>query len=310
MTSLRFLMIAALLLSACRASISPTPAATRTPGVAQVPASLQVCWVESARFGPATASSLLVRHPQGDVLIDAGNSTRLREEIRVYDRRTQRWLRTLPGSLRPRTPLAALLRAVGADPSALRWVLPTHAHLDHVGGVLDLPPTPVLLSEPEIALVAASLSQPGAVIPAHARALQGHETPLAFVNAPYETFERHADLFGDGSVVVVPLAGHTPGSVAVFVTRPDGTRILHVGDAVNERSQVEHLRGRAPIMRRTDEDEAQANANVARLHELVRQVPALRLLPAHDRRAWSDLLGQPGQPCPAPTRQSPRHSPS
>lgn len=300
MKVLRFLAVGLFLLSGCRASLAPVPVPSRTPAVAHVPDTLQVCWVESGRFGPATASSLVVRHPAGDVVIDAGNSMHLREEIRVYDRKTERWLRTLPGSLRPRVPLATLLASAGIDPATLRWILPTHAHLDHLGGVLDLPPTPVLLSAPERALVAESRSHLGPVMPAHARALVGHETPLEFAAEPYEIFDRHVDLFGDGSVVVVPLPGHTPGSVAVFVTKADGTRILHVGDAVNKRSQVEQLQGRTSLMRRTDEDEEAANANVARLHVLLEQAPELLLLPAHERAAWEGLLGRPNGACPAP----------
>ena len=120
---------------------------------------------------------------------------------------------------------------------------------------------------------------------------------LRFDGGPYEIFDRHADLFGDGSVVVVPMPGHTPGSVAVFVNLPDGTRLLHVGDAVNDRSQIERLRGRASIMRRTDMDEPQANDNVARLHELQRRIPELRIIPAHERRAWAETFGRPGQGC-------------
>ena len=91
--------------------------------------------------------------------------------------------------------------------------------------------------------------------------------------------------------------GLKDGQAALFVNLPDGTRLLHVGDAVNDRSQIERLRGRASIMRRTDMDEPQANDNVARLHELQRRIPELRIIPAHERRAWAETFGRPGQGC-------------
>ncbi|MCA9651941.1 MAG: MBL fold metallo-hydrolase [Myxococcales bacterium] len=285
-------------LGGCRASIAPVEVGPLHSVETTPPAGLTACWVESGRFGSFTASSLVVRHPEGTVAIDAGNSTNLKEEIQVYEGRTYRWLRALPARLRPRESLADRFGEAGVDPGALRWVLPTHAHLDHLGGVLDLPPTPVLLSEPEQALVAEAREHViTEVMPAHAHGVEGHEEALRFDGGPYEIFDRHADLFGDGSVVVVPMPGHTPGSVAVFVNLPDGTRLLHVGDAVNDRSQIERLRGRASIMRRTDMDEPQANDNVARLHELQRRIPELRIIPAHERRAWAETFGRPGQGC-------------
>ena len=44
-------------------------------------------------------------------------------------------------------------------------------------------------------------------------------------------------------------------------------------------------------------DEPQANDNVARLHELQRRIPELRIIPAHERRAWAETFGRPGQGC-------------
>jgi N-acyl homoserine lactone hydrolase len=116
--------------------------------------------------------------------------------------------------------------------------------------------------------------------------------------APYEIFDRHADLFGDGSVVVVPLSGHTPGSVGVFVRRPDGRRIFHVGDAGNSRKELERLRGRTRGLRRTDSDRPRAERIVARLHAFAKQVDDVIFLPAHDRAAWRETFGNPALSCP------------
>ncbi len=285
-----------LLGSACRPALDPVPT---PPRVAAQPAEgVEACWVESRSRLGFTASAILIHSPRGSLLIDAGNSSNFDEEIQVYSGGTKRWLATFPGALKPAQPLGTQLAAMQFDPAALRAVVPTHAHLDHLGGVLDLPPVPVWVSDAEAELIEAGRHQVSfEVIPAHAQHVAGHLEPLPFVDEPYEVFERHADLFGDGSVVVVPLPGHTPGSVGVFVHLADGRRVFHVGDAVNDRTQVERLRGRTPSMRRTDADRDAAESVVAVLHELARQDPTLLILPAHERDAWEDIWGSPATTC-------------
>ena len=39
---------------------------------------------------------------------------------------------------------------------------------------------------------------------------------------------------GDGSLVLVPIPGHTPGSIALLVRRPDMAPLLMVGDLTYE----------------------------------------------------------------------------
>jgi glyoxylase-like metal-dependent hydrolase (beta-lactamase superfamily II) len=259
---------------------------------------VRVCWIESKRFGPGTASVLVVRHPDGDVLIDAGASTAFREEIAVYDGRDRRWFKRLPGLLVPKRPLAQTLREAGIDPAALRYFVPTHAHIDHVGGFVDLPETPVLLDADEIALVERGRNEViFEVVPAHAEAISPHVQPIVYRPLAYEIYDRHADLFGDGTVVVVPMHGHTPGSVGVFIHRRDGERIFHVGDAANERAAIKRRRGRRPSLRRTDTDPRAAARTLARLHALAEAAPDLAILPAHDRRAWADIFGRPTKHC-------------
>lgn len=283
-----------LLTAGCASRITPLSDAVRTPPRVERVAGVRACWVEFGKTGGFTASGVLIEHHQGLILIDAGQSARFREEIDAYPFGERLYLRSVPGGLTPEVPANQVLINAGADPKRLRFFIPTHVHSDHIGGLMDLPEVPVLLSEEERKHLANGATlEPFNVIPTHAERLTPHVRELPFVDAPYELFSRHADILGDGSVVVVPLQGHTPGSVGIFLQLPD-RRLLLVGDAINNREAMTSHRGKAFYLARTDHDRAQAEAVVAQLAALQAQQPELVILPAHERDAWSDAFGEPG----------------
>ena len=75
---------------------------------------------------------------------------------------------------------------------------------------------------------------------------------------PVLTFTRSHDLFGDGSVVLVDLAGHTPGSVGVLLHTSAGP-VLLAGDAAWHTYQVEDIRQKSSYPGGlADEDRAEA----------------------------------------------------
>jgi glyoxylase-like metal-dependent hydrolase (beta-lactamase superfamily II) len=276
-----------------RTPLPPAPPhALVAPSIATLPG-LSACWLETGKtfsnfsFG-STAGSILVRHPAGDLLIDTGNSSHFDQEIRGYPFRIWFKLQFLAGQLKPPIPLSEMLHRVKEDPAKLRWVILSHAHLDHSGGLMDLPRIPVLLSQEELQFaVDPSVQAKGYVIAAHVQKFPPLGKPtLRFDPAPYETFDESADLYKDGSVVVVPLRGHTPGSVGIFVNLSPSRRFFYVGDAVDDERGFEERVGKSPVLRDSDNNEALANQLVARLSDLHKKLPELAIIPAHGRSAY------------------------
>jgi N-acyl homoserine lactone hydrolase len=283
------------------------PHARVAPAISTIPG-VSACWVETGKtfssfsFG-STAGSVLVRHPAGDLLIDAGNSSHFSAEIRGFPFLKWLKLRFLAGQLGPDTPLPQLLGRVGEDPAKLRWAILSHVHLDHAGGLMDLPHLLVLLTREELQFANDhNVQAKGFVMAAHAKKLPSPDAPtLQFEPKPYETFDESADLYRDGSVVVVPLRGHTPGSVGVFVNLSPARRLFYVGDAVDDERGFEERVGKSLILEDSDNDEALANQIVGRLSELHEKVPGLGIIPAHGRSAYKKFF--PGGPLSCVSRQ-------
>jgi len=262
------------------------PHGRAVPVISTIPG-LSACWVETAKtfssfsFG-LTAGSILVKHPAGDLLIDTGSSSQYDREISGFPFRTWLKLKSLAGQLKPKVPLPDLLRRIGEDPAKLRWAILSHVHLDHAGGLMDLPHLPVLLTREEMQFAANPSVQAGGYVIA--------APTLQFEPTPYETFDESTDLYGDGSVVVVPLRGHTPGSVGIFLNLSPTLRLFYVGDAVDDERGFEERVGKSLILRDSDNDVSLANQIVGKLSELHEKVSELAIVPAHGRSAYKKFF--------------------
>jgi glyoxylase-like metal-dependent hydrolase (beta-lactamase superfamily II) len=83
----------------------------------------------------------LIKHPQGDLLVDAG-----------FGRDIARQFATMPRYFRAITryrlwkPAVGQLDAAGYDFGRLKAILLTHAHWDHMSGLPDFPDLPIMIT--------------------------------------------------------------------------------------------------------------------------------------------------------------------
>ncbi len=292
----------------------PVPAVTfgpETPPNFQPFPNLQVCWVEFATGSlphgaavahgalkanvPSTQSGILLKSPSGNWLIDGGQSAQLKEEMKEVHGLGGFFLRQAAHGWTVTSTPADALRAAGVDPSTLAGVIPTHAHFDHLGGLLDLAGLPVLLPQAEIDLANSILAHGGfGVLPKEARILVARARPLTFDGGPFLAWASSHDLYGDGSVVLFPMEGHTPGSLGARIHLGDGRELLLVGDTVWVREGYEDREPKGWLAQPFDADHAAVDHQIQRLWALHKARPDLHILPAHDRRAWVEMFGHPG----------------
>ncbi|WP_374021640.1 MBL fold metallo-hydrolase [Mycobacterium sp. HNNTM2301] len=259
----------------------PEPRRTVTvTALPQVPRSVPTAAIVEGTFVPArvdnSMTSFLVSHPEATFIVDPA-------VCRDVERRA---IAQLPAVLRVavRPPVdtvptvTALNRLPGAP--ALDFALPTHAHWDHVSGLLDLPDLPVHLHRTERDWVDSGRVAPvgGVRDSLRGRPVVDYELD----GPPVLTFTRSHDLFGDGSVVLVDLPGHTPGSVGVLAHT--GHRwVLIAGDAAWHQLQIEKVRQKSSYPGvLVDEDRDEAFRTLQRLH-LARHT--VTIIPTHDHQA-------------------------
>lgn len=234
--------------------------------------------LEPRVFGMA---GVLVQHPKGNLLFDAGFGSRLDEHFKTIPPLMQ-----LMSKYEKETTAAAQLHAAGIAPESLMGVVLTHAHWDHVSGLQDMPGVPVWVTRAEQDFI--NTDNPATTL---ARSFDALNYRLyEFSHGPYLGFDRSLDVFGDGSVVLVPVPGHTPGSIIAFVTLPEGQRYALVGDLVWQREGVQIPADRPWVSAdMVDNDTDGVRRWIVHMHHLMQRMPELVIVPAHDRRVLETL---------------------
>jgi glyoxylase-like metal-dependent hydrolase (beta-lactamase superfamily II) len=171
----------------------------------------------------------VIEHPDGVALFDCGcpesmsrpGDTYL-DVLRAQD---------LDVTLDPDDVLTRHLERLEVDPAKVRYVIASHLHFDHVGGLKELPKATLVVQRREWEA-------------GFDKAVANHyglrKRYYDFGHDVLQVDGEH-DLFGDGSVKLVPSYGHTPGHQSARVRSEAGEHIL-VGDACYHCEVVETRR--------------------------------------------------------------------
>jgi len=209
--------------------------------------------------------SYLIRHPRGAVVFDTGLhvATQVDPAARIGVMASVFQVSFAPGE-----ELAAQLAALDVDPAAVRWLVSSHLHFDHVGGNAQLPNARWLLQRREWEAAHDAAWRARNFVDPRDYDL-GHERVLA---------DGEHDLFGDGTVVCLPTFGHTPGHQSLRVRTAAGDLVL-TADACYLRRTLED-----GVLPPNVQDADAMRASLARLRAL--RDAGARLVFGHEPEGW------------------------
>lgn len=198
------------------------------------------------------APAFVIEHPvQGLVAFDTGLSPAVAREGEAALPIPMRWLFESRGA--PERTLDAQMRPLGLEPESVRWVVLSHLHEDHTGALGAFPNARVVAGVERAGWERAAF-RPGGPAP----------------------FDEHADLFGDGSVILLRGGGHATEDVLALVALEGGWALL-TGDAVVHRDWLA-----SDDVQRVAVDRERAATVRNQVRAALRGDPTLRLLPGHD----------------------------
>ncbi len=250
-------------------------------GKATIPACAAASAASCFSLRDSVHTTYFIRHPKGSFLVDAGMSSKGREDVDRFSIPTRWAMRYEPMGSLPEQ-----LQRAGVGPGFM--VVMTHLHWDHTSGLVDMV-NPIVLTGPGEKESMDAPHDPGVVVPQH---MEGATMrTFAWDGPPLENFEASHDLFGDGAVVLVPLPGHTPGSIGIMVNHFKGYRLLFIGDTAWSTDGIaDPSHKAAPMSRVADKDANLLGESLWRLHHLQQKDPMLIIVPTHDGDAYKKVL--------------------
>ena len=217
----------------------------------------------------------LVTHPRGRLLFDTGLHCETMTNMlgRYGEERARRFgVHSKPGD-----DIVSQLGRVGLAPSAITHVANSHWHFDHCGGNEFFPRATFLVQRPELE----AARRPG-FLPRYSPSPIDFEHPL-----DYQMIDGEHDVFGDGTVILLPTYGHTPGHQSLQVRAGKDAHVVCASDACYTRENMER-----DVLPNILWDPAVMRESLATLRKL-RDRNGATMLYGHDPAQWETIPRAP-----------------
>jgi glyoxylase-like metal-dependent hydrolase (beta-lactamase superfamily II) len=222
---------------------------------------------------PLPIYAFVIEHPEGIIVIDTGETARTAEP--GYFPRWHPYYRFgVREWVTPEQEIGPQLRTIGIDPNDVRWVIMTHLHTDHAGGLAHFPNAEILVTRTEFELARGFGGKLRGYLP-HRWPEWFSPTLVEFENTSIGPFPTSITLTKMDNVHLVPTPGHSGGHMAVILEEEHLSYFFAGDTSYTETLMLQQkLDGVAP-------DEDAARQSLARALHFVREQPTV-YLPSHD----------------------------
>jgi glyoxylase-like metal-dependent hydrolase (beta-lactamase superfamily II) len=254
-------------------------------------------WLLTSRrwTGPRPINAYVIEHSEGVILFDTGQDRASVTDPDYFPGGIAEVLyeRLAHFEIGPQETLTAGLGRLGYATGDVHTAILSHLHQDHIGGLGELSEAEIVVSQTEWDTLSSLRPELRGLMTRHID-LPGLRwnriNPAPSSDPIFSHFTGSHDLFGDGSLVLVPTPGHTPGSMSLLVRQPGHPPLLMVGDLTYDVHVFEegHVPGVGSRRR--------LRAATAMVNKMREGMPDLVILPAHDPGAADRLAQATGQP--------------
>jgi glyoxylase-like metal-dependent hydrolase (beta-lactamase superfamily II) len=225
---------------------------------------------------PLPIYAWLIEHPEGLIVVDTGETARTAEH--GYFPRWHPYYRLgVRFAVRPEEEIGPQLIDMGVQPAEVRWVILTHLHTDHAGGLHHFPHSEFLVTRVEYVTARGMAGKVRGYLP--------HRWPtwfaprlIEFGNLPLGPFRQSLAVTRADDVRIVPTPGHTKGHCSVVVIDEEHTVFLAGDTTYSEELLLQRALDGVCAM---GGGERAARKSIDRVLELAR-LTEMTYLPSHE----------------------------
>ena len=194
---------------------------------------LDTTWTE-----PLPIYAWVIEHPEGLIVVDTGETARVADPgyfpwwHPYFKLGVREWVR-------PEEEIGPQLRVLGFAPADVRWVLLTHFHTDHAGGLSHFPRTEILVSRTEYQAASGFQGQMRGYLPQHWPTWFAPQL-IDFAPQPCGPFPSSYALTRADDVHLVPTPGHTSGHYSVIVQEEEHALFFAGDTSYTQQLLLEH----------------------------------------------------------------------
>jgi N-acyl homoserine lactone hydrolase len=228
---------------------------------------------------PLPIYTWVIEHPEGIILIDTGESAKATSP--GYFPSWHPFLQNAIFQVKPEQEVGVQLQTIGIHPNDVRWVILTHLHTDHAGGLHHFPKSEILVVRRAFESASGLAGQVRGFLPQHWPSWFRPKL-IDLTPHPFGIFPKSFKLTNTGDVEIVLTSGHTDSHISVVLQDSD-VLYFFAGDAsyseqlmLDEKIDGIALNGQ------------EAKRTLERIQQFARSTPCI-YLPTHDPESGNRL---------------------
>jgi glyoxylase-like metal-dependent hydrolase (beta-lactamase superfamily II) len=235
----------------------------------------------SQSWSEAPINVFVIEHRNGLIVFDTGLDPAIVSDPNYIDSAVGRFFlnRIFRLHISPDEALGNQLQALGIQPTKITKAIISHLHFDHVGGISDIPQAELVVSRDEWQQLSEPHPEREWILREHIELPGAKWRQIEFTPSDdplLAPFGGSHDLMGDGSIMLLPTPGHTPGSLSALLRSEGMAPVLLAADLAYDvdllmKDQLPGT-GNADVLR----------ASYAKVRVLKEQLPDLVITVSHD----------------------------
>lgn len=224
----------------------------------------------------------------GYILFDTGYSDRIYTQAESFPWNI--YLKTIKPKIKKDESLKFCLQQKNIYEDDIKYIIVSHFHPDHIGGICDFSNSKLIYSRDSLNLFKQKNKFKNLIngfIPhiitdnIESRSCFTDNLKIVYLDKKWAPFQFGYDLFGDKSIIIIDLKGHSIGHIGIILQTTDNKDVFLIGDACWTKFTFEKKIYPLKFIKIITDDFLEYRKQIYKIHQLYMNRSDLFIIPSH-----------------------------